>query len=373
MNCSHADSGVKTHVYTARLLVYRREFMGLALWAATIVVVYGTLTLPFAVHLLLVFLWLVFSGLSFLRLTRANLRETEAVFEASIDQVKAAQEDMVLQMATYSEARDALTGEHLQRVRVIATRLAIGLGETSEDAHAIGKAAIAHDLGKIGIPDFILGKPARLTEEEYNTIKTHTLLGESALGSSPLFCLERQCARHHHEWWDGTGYPDGLAGEAIPLVARITSVADVFDALVTRRPYKDPWPVEEAIRYLRERSGTQFDPHIIRAFIDLYESAGIPTPGDRLEREESLEEGLLRDMTSRVASALLQLRDRQNSDEIAITHQELADNLGTYRETVTMTLGALQDKRVVSLQRGRIDIVDPHDLAEIVASELHSG
>ncbi len=286
MNCSHADSGVKTRVYTARLLVYRREFMGLALWAATVVVVYGTLTLPFAVHLLLVFVWLLLSGLSFLCLTRANLRETEAVFEASLDQVKAAQEDMVLQMATYSEARDALTGEHLQRVRLIATRLAIALGESAEDAHAIGQAAIAHDLGKIGIPDAILGKPARLTEEEYDTIKTHTLIGESALGSSPLFCLERQCARHHHEWWNGQGYPDGLAGEDIPLVARITSVADVFDALATRRPYKDPWPLQKVLEYLEERSGAQFDPRVIRAFIALYESGALPTPKGHLDQED---------------------------------------------------------------------------------------
>lgn len=278
MDCPRVDSSVGDKVSSARRLVFRREFIGLGLWAATIGIVYGTLTFPFAVHLLLVFIWLVLSGMSFVWLTRRNLKETEGVFEASLEQVRAAHEETVFRMATYSDARDALTGEHLQRVRSIATQLALALGESPERAHAIGKAAVAHDLGKIGIPDAILGKPARLTHEEYETIKTHTLIGERVLGSSALFCLERQSARHHHEWWDGGGYPDGLAGESIPLVARITSVADVFDALITRRPYKHAWPVEQALAYLEERSGTQFDPRVVRAFIALYNSGGVSIP-----------------------------------------------------------------------------------------------
>ncbi len=272
MDCPRINTVVDSKVSAARLHLYRREIFGLVLWAGAVAIVYGTLTLPFAVHLLLVFLWLMFSGLSFLWLSRATLRQTESVYQTSLNQVIEAQEDIILQMATYSEAKDALTGEHLRRVRLTATRLAVSLGLPEEDAEKIGKAAIAHDLGKIGVPDAILSKPTRLTAGEFDLVKAHTLIGERVLGSSPLFCLERQCARHHHEWWDGSGYPDGLAGEAIPLVARIASVADVYDALITRRPYKEPWPGEQAVGYIRERAGTQFDPAVVRAFLTLHQN-----------------------------------------------------------------------------------------------------
>jgi len=98
-------------------------------------------------------------------------------------------------------------------------------------------------------------------------MKEHTLIGHRVLGDSPLFDLERQCARHHHERWDGTGYPDKLAGPAIPLVARITSVADVFDALMSKRPYKEPWLREKALQYLRDNAGSHFDPEVVEAFL----------------------------------------------------------------------------------------------------------
>jgi putative two-component system response regulator len=170
-------------------------------------------------------------------------------------------------MATYSEARDAFTGEHLVRVKSYAISIARELGLPEAECDAIGKAAIAHDLGKIGIPDRVLGKPAKLSELEFEVMKEHTIIGHRVLGDSPLFHLERQCARHHHERWDGSGYPDGLSGEAIPLVARITSVADVFDALMAKRPYKEPWSREEALQYLRDNSGSHFDPRVVGAFL----------------------------------------------------------------------------------------------------------
>ncbi len=184
-------------------------------------------------------------------------------------------------MAVYSEAKDALTGEHLVRVRAIARALALELGHLDAEADALAKAAVAHDLGKIAMPEALLGKPGRLTPEEFDVIKQHTKIGFSILGTSPLFELERQCARHHHEWWDGNGYPDGLAGDAIPLVARIASVADVYDALITRRPYKEPWPEEQAVQYINERSGTQFDPGVVEAFAALVRCGRLPpTPKD---------------------------------------------------------------------------------------------
>lgn len=265
-------------VGAVRRQAVRRESIGLFLWAATAAVVYGTLPLPFWLHLLLTFIWLVASGLVFVKLGRRNQHDMQAIFQESLDQISSAHSEILMQMATYSEARDAFTGEHLQRVRKIAAAIAHTLGLPSEHAEAIGRAAVAHDLGKIGVPDAVLGKPARLTEDEYNLVKTHTVIGERVLGESPLFELERQSARHHHEWWNGEGYPDGLAGRDIPLVARITAVADVFDALITRRPYKDPWPLERAVEYLKERRGTQFDPDVVDAFMALFEAGTLPLP-----------------------------------------------------------------------------------------------
>ncbi len=277
------ETEVKIHV--ARRYVRRREAMGLLLWVAALGVVYGTLALPFHVHLLLVFLWLVGSGAAFVALTRENLKDTEAVFEESLCRISEAHEELVTQMAVYSEAKDALTGEHLARVRAIARLLALELGHPDVDADALAKAAVAHDLGKIAIPEALLGKPGRLTPEEFEVIKQHTEIGFSILGNSPLFELERQCARHHHEWWDGKGYPDGLAGEAIPVVARIASVADVYDALITRRPYKEPWPEEQAVRYIRERSGKQFDPDVVLAFARLDGARKLPRGPDEARAE----------------------------------------------------------------------------------------
>jgi HD-GYP domain-containing protein (c-di-GMP phosphodiesterase class II) len=285
------DRAARQRVASARSKMRIREFLGLLLWAASLVVIFGTVPLPFPLHLALVFLWLMTSGAVFVRLSRANVADMERVFQESLSHVSGAHDDIVMQMAKYSEARDAFTGEHLQRVRQIATQLALELGKSPEEAEIIGKAAIAHDIGKIGIPDYVLGKTGRLTEEEYSLIKTHTVIGAQILGASPLFNLERDCALHHHEWWNGCGYPNGLAAEAIPLVARIASVADVYDALVSWRPYKEPWSVERTVNYLEERSGTQFDPSVIEAFLRLHKRGELPsTPSDRISRERDATE-----------------------------------------------------------------------------------
>ncbi len=253
----------------------RREALGLVLWLGAVVVVYGTLPLPFAIHLALMFCWLAGSGLTFIGMSRANVRDTEDVFQESLHGVLRAQEDILMRMAMYSEAKDALTGEHLHRVRETATLVAREPGLDIEEARAIGKAAVAHDVGKIGVPDALLGKPGKLTAEEFEVIKTHTEIGGRLLGTSPLFELERQAARCHHERWDGSGYPDGLTGTNIPLVARITSVTDVFDALVTRRPYKEPWSEGVAAVYLKANAETHFDPEVVTAFLRLLERGEI--------------------------------------------------------------------------------------------------
>jgi hypothetical protein len=180
----------------------------------------------------------------------------------------AAQLDGLRRLALAAEYRDDNTHEHTQRVGHLAALLARGAGLGDRMVRLVREAAPLHDLGKIAIPDSILLKPGRLSDEEYEVVKTHALLGARVLtgADSELLEVAERIVRHHHERWDGAGYPDGLADEDIPVVARITAVADVFDVLVHERPYKDSWSVEAAAEEIRKGSGTQFDPAVVEAF-----------------------------------------------------------------------------------------------------------
>ena len=181
---------------------------------------------------------------------------------------EAAQLDGLRRLALAAEYRDDNTHEHTQRVGHLAALLARGAGLGDRMVRLVREAAPLHDLGKIAIPDSILLKPGRLEPEEYEVVKTHAVLGARVLegGESELLAVAERIARSHHERGDGGGYPDGLAGEDIPAVARITAVADVFDVLVHERPYKDSWGVEAAAEEIRKGSGTQFDPSVVAAF-----------------------------------------------------------------------------------------------------------
>ncbi len=181
------------------------------------------------------------------------------------------QQDAVIRLALVAEYRDDNTWEHTQRVGAMAARLGRRVGLDDAEVELLHAAAPLHDLGKIAIPDTILLKPDRLTEEEFEVIKTHAALGARILeeSASPLFRTAERICRCHHERWDGGGYPDGLAGADIPLAGRLVAVADVFDILVHERPYKEGMSVEDAARELGRNAGTQFDPGVIEAFDDL--------------------------------------------------------------------------------------------------------
>ena len=169
-----------------------------------------------------------------------------------------------------AEYKDNETGTHVIRMSHYSRILALALGFTEFQADELLHAAPMHDIGKIGIPDAILTKPGRLTQEEWAVMRQHTVIGASILGehASGLLKLAASIALNHHEKWDGSGYPNGLAGENIPLEARIVAVADVFDALTSERPYKPAWPVEDALEMLRNESGKHFDPQVVEAFVD---------------------------------------------------------------------------------------------------------
>lgn len=163
---------------------------------------------------------------------------------------------------------DSDTGVHIWRMAAYARQLAEAVGWSKERCDLLEQAASMHDTGKIGIPDAVLRKPGKLDADEWAIMRTHSRIGYEILSSSdaPVFQLAAEIALRHHEKWDGSGYPDGLAGEDIPESARIVALADVFDALTMKRPYKDAWPVERALAALREDAGQHFDPSLAEAF-----------------------------------------------------------------------------------------------------------
>jgi len=181
------------------------------------------------------------------------------------------QQDVIHRLARAIEYRDSETGLHIIRMSHYTAFLAKKAGLNKDDCELILTASPLHDIGKIGIPDSILQKPGRLSDEEWEIMKTHTTIGAELLsGSNSKFMrMAREIAISHHEKWDGTGYPYGLKGEEIPLVGRICGITDVFDALMTIRPYKVAWPVDKTMDEIKQGRGNHFDPHLVDCFIEI--------------------------------------------------------------------------------------------------------
>lgn len=179
-------------------------------------------------------------------------------------ELEIAQLDTIARLATAAEFRDDETGRHAQRVGELSRILGLALGWKTDEATLLGSAAPLHDLGKIGIPDAVLRKPGPLNEQEREAMKLHTTIGAKILsgGRSKFTRLAEEIAHFHHERWDGNGYPDQLAGEAIPAAARVVAVADFFDATVHERIYRKAWPVEKVLGSISELSGAAFDPGV---------------------------------------------------------------------------------------------------------------
>lgn len=209
------------------------------------------------------------------------LQEQNELLELKVQQrtreLEDAHVEILERLALAAEFRDDATQEHTQRVGEFSARLARKLGLPEQAVNLIRRAAPLHDLGKIAVPDNILLKLGRLTEDEFQQMKGHTAVGARILSGSrhPLLQLAEQIALTHHEHWDGKGYSPGCSGEDIPLVSRIVAVADVFDALTHARPYKKAWPVADAVAEIRRQSGRQFDPRVAEAFIELLREDGL--------------------------------------------------------------------------------------------------
>lgn len=178
------------------------------------------------------------------------------------------------------EARDPYTRQHSARVTNYSISIAKALGCTQEEIEILTVAGNLHDIGKIGIPDNILLKPDRLTDSEYEVIKKHPDIGSNIIGHFDMWSQEQQIIRHHHERWDGNGYPAGLRGEEIPFLSRILAVADVYDALTSDRSYRNRLGDEGAVRIIKENAGTQFDAKIVDTFVALYCQGEIHSSGN---------------------------------------------------------------------------------------------
>jgi CHASE2 domain-containing sensor protein len=190
---------------------------------------------------------------------------------AFLRRLQASQLELIQRLAQAIDSRDAETGEHTYRIGVLCRRLSLELGWKPAAAESLMHASVAHDVGKIGISDSVLLKAGPLDSDEWDTMKSHTEIGARLLTGSdnPLLQTAETIALTHHEWWDGNGYPRGLRGEEIPIEGRICAVVDVYDALLSKRSYKDAWRVDDVLAEIRRRSGTQFDPAVVAAFLRL--------------------------------------------------------------------------------------------------------
>jgi putative two-component system response regulator len=187
------------------------------------------------------------------------------------------QEDLILRLATAAEFRDNETANHLRRLSQYSIMLAGAIGIDDDESQMLRYASLMHDIGKIGIPDEVLLKPGKLTDPEYEIMKTHTRLGAAILAGSdsPMLQMSERVALTHHERWDGSGYPEGIGGEDIPLEGRIVAVADIFDALTSRRIYKPAWPIAVAFDHIAELRGVHLDPELVDAFLSIRKEVGL--------------------------------------------------------------------------------------------------
>jgi HD-GYP domain-containing protein (c-di-GMP phosphodiesterase class II) len=196
----------------------------------------------------------------------ADLREVFKQERARAQELRRSYKATVRALSNAVEARDAYTGKHAERVAAYGIELASATGLDIADSPQIEFGFLLHDIGKVGVPDAILFKSSSLTEEEYALVRRHPIIGSEILRDVDFLGEGKLVVRHHHERWDGTGYPDGLRGDSIPLAARVFAVADALDALTTDRPYRPASTFERARAVVRDGAGTQFDPAVVNAY-----------------------------------------------------------------------------------------------------------
>jgi putative two-component system response regulator len=187
-------------------------------------------------------------------------------------ELEEAQVEILDRMALASDYRHDPTGQHADHVGRLASLLARSLGWAEDQVKLIRRAAPLYDVGKVAMSDHILFKPGKLTNQEFETVKGHASIGAKILsgGTYPLLRMAQMIALSHHEWWNGTGYPQGMKGDEIPMAGRIVGLADVYQAISNDRPYEEAWTVEESVTEIRRLSGSQFDPQVVEAFLTVF-------------------------------------------------------------------------------------------------------
>ena len=207
----------------------------------------------------------------------AELERSQEALTVSKSELEQLYTSTVESLALAIDAKDRYTKEHIQRVKEVAVRIGVKLGLEGDDLRALETGALLHDIGKLAIPEQILSKAGRLTEEEFEKIKSHPDMGARILQPVPFPFPVMPIVRHHHERWDGKGYPSGLQGEMIPLGARILAVADVYDALTSDRSYRRGWSIEKTMEHIRTSSGSHFDPVVVDAFFEIVDDYVLET------------------------------------------------------------------------------------------------
>jgi HD domain/B12 binding domain len=281
----------------------------------------------------------------------------------ALNELEIAQSETVRRLSMAVEFRDEDTGAHIERIGRFSTLLAEQAGIDEELCERLGYAAPLHDVGKVAIPDAILLKPGPLTEEERAIVETHAEEGHRLLrgSSSSILDLAATIALSHHEKWDGSGYPRGLAGERIPIEGRIVAIADVFDALTTDRVYRSAYSVEQAVELMREQRGHHFDPVLLDAFLEVLSSSG----PDARERLRSDPQALLEIVLDTYLAALE--RGDAETAEGAIA-QAIEDGVTAASLPEEVILPAL--RRVAKLrEQGEIDAEREHS-ASVIARRV---
>jgi HD-GYP domain-containing protein (c-di-GMP phosphodiesterase class II) len=199
-----------------------------------------------------------------------TLRKNHTLYtdlQQSNDELQNAYETTIEGWSRALDLRDRETEGHTQRVSELTVRVARAMGFSKAELVNIRRGALLHDIGKLGVPDSILHKPGKLTEDEWAIMRQHTLFAYDMIQPIEYLRPALDIPCYHHEKWDGSGYPYGLKGTHIPLAARIFALADVYDALSSDRPYREAWPKEQVIEYIRQNSGTHFDPNVVEVFV----------------------------------------------------------------------------------------------------------
>jgi HD-GYP domain-containing protein (c-di-GMP phosphodiesterase class II) len=223
-------------------------------------------------------------------------RHLEGTVRERTSDLRESQLEVVRRLSHAAESRDHNTGLHVTRMSRLCSRLALAAGASPDMAEMLLNAAPMHDVGKIGIPDHILLKPGKLDADEWEIMKGHAAIGAELLAGSrsPVVQMGELISLTHHEKWDGSGYPRGLKGDEIPFVARVTAVCDVFDALISERPYKNAWTLDSAIEEVKADSGRHFDPALVEVFVSIFpelvsiveeanSEVGVPPPARRAD------------------------------------------------------------------------------------------